>query len=78
MLHLPSGFGVPQWPLSFDHLGSMSILIVVAVVLLSAALVLLARRQIRATRHGGRRARRRRPLRLIAPRPSRRHLRPIV
>jgi hypothetical protein len=78
MSHLPSGFGVPQWPLSFDQLGSPWMVISIAAVVLLGALLLLARRHVDAGGDSRRPIRRRRPWRISGERPPQPRLRRIV
>lgn len=78
MSHQPSGFGVPQWPLSFDQLGLPWMALLIAAAVLLVAVLVLARRQgdAGAGADSRRPIRRRRPWRISAP-PPHRHLRRI-
>jgi hypothetical protein len=78
MSHLPSTFGIPQLPLSFDRLGLPLMLIAIVAVALLGALLLLPRRRAPANADSRRPIRRRQPWRIAATRPPQRHLRRIV
>ena len=76
MWPLPSGFGVPHWPVSFDGLG-LAWMLIVPLVLLAGALWLVPLCWRRAVGNGD--PRRRRPPKIVlATRRARRHLRSIV
>jgi hypothetical protein len=77
MLHLPSGLGIPQAPLSFDDLGlTLAFIGVVAVVLLGGALWLIPRCRAYVAGRTSRRNRKR-PLRVVTRRRPRAHPRPV-
>jgi hypothetical protein len=78
MPHLPSIFGIPEWPLSFDRLGLPVMLLAIVAVALLGALLLLPRRRARGAADSKRPIHRRRPWRIAATRPPQRSLRRIV
>jgi hypothetical protein len=73
MSHLPPGFGVPDGPLSVDHLMAMWVLLQLALLILVAvALWLVPLRNADATGDASRRAAPARPARLKLVHPVRR------